>query len=82
MFKKSFCLVYVNIYIIFRILFLILSHININFLNLKFFKETKFFTKIILIPRQVEIIEKKLFAIATLDSKDKTYIFYNFNFAN
>lgn len=52
--------------------FFILSNIEINFLELKLFLRIYTSIKIILIIKQVKLIENKNFTIVTLNIKEKT----------
>lgn len=63
-------------------LFLILSNVNINFLELKFFLKTYTFIKAILTTKEVEVVEKKEFVLAVLNSKKKTYVIHMASFAS
>lgn len=86
-FKETFLLANINIDIAFRISFLILSNIKVNFNNQKLWQRLYTTVKAFSITKQVKLIEKKEFVIIIFDPEDQTFIIYimsliNFNIYN
>lgn len=73
-FKKKFLFVNLSINIVLKVLFLILSNVNISFLKLEIFWKSYTPIKTISIRKNVQFVRKTKFANETLNSKKKIYI--------
>lgn len=73
-FKKIFVSAKFSTDIILGILSLNWSNVKINFLKLKLFWKTYTLIKTISRTKQVKLVDKKAFVVATLDLEKKTYI--------
>lgn len=73
-FEKIFLLVEISIDVTFRVSFLILSNVEINFNNQKL--ECKFYTvaKVFSTIKKLELVGTKEFVIAALDPEDKIFV--------
>ena len=75
-FEETFLLANVSPEIIFRIFFLTLSSINIDFLNRELRWRTYITKKTLPTTRHIKLVGKKEFAIATLNPEYKTFVIY------
>lgn len=66
----------ITIDILFRIAFLTLSNIKVNFINQKLKWRLYTITKTLITTKQVKLIEKKEFIATASDLDDETFIMY------
>lgn len=81
-FEKIFLLANHNINVILKILFLTLSKVEINFLELEILWRFYIPIEAILIIKWVKLVEKKEFTITAFNSKKEIYIVYMAGYAN
>lgn len=76
LFEETFLAANLSLDIVFKILFLILSNANIDFLDWKFRKRTYITKKAFLTIRRIKLVRKKEFIAATLDSKYEIFVIH------
>ena len=75
-FEETFLVANISPKVVFGMLFFTLSSTNVDFLNRKLWWRIYTTKKAFLTTRRVELIRKKEFAVAMLDSEHETFIIY------
>lgn len=75
-FKQTFLFADISMDVVFKILFLTLSNVEIEFNNQKFRWRLYIFAKVFFTNRQTEWVRKIVFVIAAFDPEDETFIIY------
>lgn len=81
LFEKNLLLTMFSINVVLEILFVTLSNLKMNFVELKIFCRIYTSIKAILITKQIKLIKKKEFIVEVLNLEEKIFIVYIVNLA-